>query len=121
MDSTPLIATNAMTLFFIYLTIIMIIFGARIGYLLIPIVAIIVIAVIYYTNQPLIKGLSREKFNVQTIHKNVSTPTISKMVPKSVDFARSLYDSPPTCKEDTRRCLRNEDLRYHRYNSDIDD
>jgi hypothetical protein len=37
-------------------------------------------------------------------------------------FARWLYRSPPTCKEDTRYCMRYnyEDLRFKRYNPNID-
>lgn len=35
-------------------------------------------------------------------------------------FIKWVYDTPPTCKEDQGACLRYEDIRFNRYNPDIE-
>ncbi|BCS83070.1 hypothetical protein QLL95_gp1053 [Cotonvirus japonicus] len=39
---------------------------------------------------------------------------------KQKDFAKWLYDLPETCKENSEKCFRYEDVRFKRHNPDID-
>jgi len=48
------------------------------------------------------------------------TMPVTTTVNDQTAFAKYLYDSPKTCKEDSAHCLRYEDVRFSRYNPEID-
>lgn len=177
---------NALTRFFVYFLLMLLIFGFNDGLIYIPIIAIILIIMLYYTqkndaedsvkelfcqkdvcvnpdicikptlNNPFMNvlvsdlmdnptrpkacnildhniRLSAEKFFHQNLLRDVDDlynrghsqrqfyTTASTTIPNDQGkFAKWLYNMPETCKVDQTNCLKYEDVRYIRFNPNID-
>ncbi|MEM0354158.1 MAG: hypothetical protein QXW79_01115 [Thermoplasmata archaeon] len=130
---------NTLTRFCIYLLIIYLIFAKDKQYFYIIIFIILVIIIIHYSQKCEINGTSENNSFTNDLENNLNdsldnitfTDLLEKPNIKSsktsrqfyrvpsndrIKFAKWLYQSPKTCKEDTSHCLRYEDLRYSRPN-----
>jgi hypothetical protein len=155
---------NTLSRFFIYLFILYLFFSTDRKYLFIPIIALIVIIIIYQTRKD---GINKKVEPKETFHdlqvpmtiSNESNPndnaslidnendkmtnhisqddvintdngilaerqffTIpSTTIPNDqTAFAKWLYGSHETCKQNQKKCLKYEDVRYKKYNPIID-
>ncbi|AEX61544.1 hypothetical protein c7_L481 [Megavirus courdo7] len=74
-------------------------------------------------NKDDIQEYLRDKVKISINEKNdrqfYTTPVI-KIPNEQNNFAKWLYDLPETCKENQLNCLRYEDVRYSRYNPDLE-
>jgi Family of unknown function (DUF5762) len=177
---------NALTRFFVYLSILYILFARKIEFIYIPVIMILLIVVLYYVQNNDTKDMKREEFcrpsgcnpinicqkptsgnpfmNVTmadlmdnrerpegcvSTDKNIkqdidkyfnnnlfrdvddlfdrntgqrqfyTTPITT--IPNDQDsFAKWLYKLPETCKENQSNCLKYEDIRFNRFNPNID-
>lgn len=132
---------NTLTRFCIYLLIIYLIFAKDKQYFYIIIFIILLIIIIHFSQKCEYNGTSKNKILVSDLKNNLddSPDNISFIelleepntksskllrqfyrVPSFPNdqngFAKWLYRTPKTCKEDTSHCLRYEDLRYSRPN-----
>lgn len=110
---------NKMTRFFLYAAVLMIILALicpiDVKYFLIIILAIVTIILLHFLhkmNKPeIFQGLNDKsettKSNSIPFEKSIETP-----------FEKYLYNLPETCKENTERCLRYEDVRFHHLSDD---
>lgn len=177
---------NALTRFFVYLTILYVLFARRIEFIYVPIIIILLIIIMYYIQINDTRDMKREEFcrpsgcnpvnfcqrptegnpfmnvtmadlmdnrdrpegcvatdkNIRqdidkyfnnNLFKDVddlfdrntgqrqfyTTPITT--IPNDQDsFAKWLYKLPETCKENQSNCLKYEDIRYNRFNPNID-
>ncbi|AZL89436.1 hypothetical protein QKC54_gp0389 [Megavirus baoshan] len=65
----------------------------------------------------------RDKVQISLNEKNdrhFYTTSVTTIPNEQNNFAKWLYDLPETCKENQLNCLRYEDVRYSRYNPDLE-
>ena len=133
---------NALTRFFICVMILYLIFAGQSQCIYIPIIAILVIIILYYvqkSEKPVIKNVGNEENFIVDTKKSDHNPhmniTMAKLIGDQTPvhmqrqfytmpsttipndqtgFAKFLYQLPTTCKEDSAQCLRYEDVRYSR-------
>lgn len=126
---------NSLTLFFIYLEIVLLLFSVDTIYLYIPLVAIVAIIVWYYIDKNENKENIKENIKEELLNHSPQNFDLdrdtddyinqhfyseSPVINDRDSFARWTYQPEETCKENPSKCLKYEDIRYHRYNSDYD-
>ena len=177
---------NALTRFFVYLTILYILFARKIEFVYVPMIVLLLIIIVYYIQINDVRDMKREEFcrpsgcnpinfcqkpsegnpfmNVTmadlmdnrdrpegcvSTDKNIRQDidkyfnnnlfkdvddlfdrntgqrqfytTPSTTIPNDQDsYAKWLYKLPETCKENQSNCLKYEDIRYNRFNPNID-
>lgn len=126
---------NSITLFCIYLAIILLILFPNKSYVCIPIIVIIISIFVYFLfadshKQPKIQPdelkaqkVINEPFKEISLSNNTTPRQFFNKKEESSDnksFAQWLYQTPETCKENPSKCLRYEDVRYSRYSPTID-
>lgn len=61
-----------------------------------------------------------DTFNRGHAQRQFYTMPVTTLVNEQTEFAKWLYKSKPTCKEDSKFCLPYEDLRFKKHNPDIE-
>lgn len=128
---------NAITLIFVYLAILYILFTTDYGYIYVIIIIVILLVALYISSAKTKEkfgdtGLEIERpvqtknvkydpemFDYDDDHTNeVMMDDQDTQVPISdqTEFAKWAYEAPETCKENSRNCLKYEDIRFNRYN-----
>jgi hypothetical protein len=59
-------------------------------------------------------------FNRNTSQRQFYTTPVTTIPNDQTGFARWLYKLPETCKENQSNCLKYEDIRFNRFNPNID-
>lgn len=70
----------------------------------------------FYKNIP----YDTDTYNVENSYRTFYTMPSTTIPNDQTTFAKLLYGSPATCKENPLNCLRYEDVRYNRYNPTTD-
>lgn len=102
---------NTITRLAIYLFIIYLLFATSSDGMYLAFIAILVVIIIYLM-----------KYNRQQVREYMTSETPSKLKKslKQDSFAEQLFQLSPTCKQDTKYCLRYEDIRHQRPEMDFD-
>lgn len=121
---------NALTRLFIYLFIIMLIIPATRKFWYIPIILILLIIIYYYYSKSNVKEKFEEDDEPEEELKEVVIDNSDKRIldrnfykvpdHDQSSFAKWVYDTPETCKENSMMCYPHEDLRFKRHNPDLD-
>nr|WBF70851.1 hypothetical protein [Megavirus caiporensis] len=78
---------------------------------------------VYNSEKDDIQEYIEDKIQISVNEKNdrqFYTAPITTIPNKQTNFAKWLYDLPETCKENQLYCLRYEDVRFSRYNPDLE-
>lgn len=104
---------NSMTLLLFYLIIICLLLKINTKIIFILIILIILIIVYYFL---FINNNNKIENHVNIDHiPLIKTQKINPNIKKdNISFAKWLYDSPQTCKENSSMCLPYQDIRYNR-------
>lgn len=111
-EMTPNQNLNAITRLAIYLFIIYLLFARSSDGMYLAFIAILVIIIIY-----LLKYNNKQQVRE---YMTSETPSKLKKSSKKDSFTEQLFQLSPTCKQDTKYCLRYEDIRHQRPEIDLD-
>lgn len=110
---------NTLSRFFIYLSVLYILFSKNKECVIIPIVILVLVVFIYRFQDSPAKKEKFQKKESPTLKlydpgRQFYTVPVVTAQNDQITFAKWLYNAPETCKENQSQCLKYEDLRFHK-------